>query len=252
MPASRRLIGLSYSPWTEKARWALDHQRVEYAYEEYLPMLGEPLLRARMRTLRGRVSVPVLLEDGEVYADSFEIALRADALGRGPRLFPEGTVEAIRTWNERAERLSSAGRALLLARLAEDREAQRESLPPWIPRGARSLATPLAATAVGYLARKYGATARTRADLEETMREALHALRGALQERTTILERFTYADVTMAVALQLVKPVADRYIALGPATRRAWTHEPFAAQFGDLLAWRDALYERERGPRVVG
>ena len=252
MTASRRLIGLSYSPWTEKARWALDHRHVAYAYEEYVPMLGEPLLRARTRTLRGRVSVPVLLEDGEAYTDSFEIAQRADALGRGPSLFPEGTLEAIRTWNERAEHLSSAGRALLLARMADDREAQRESLPAWIPGALRGLATPLAATAVGFLARKYGATARTRADVEETMREALHALRGALQERTTILERFTYADVVMAVALQLVKPVAERFIALGPATRRAWTHEPFAAQFGDLLAWRDALYERERVPRDPG
>jgi glutathione S-transferase len=246
MPASRRLIGLSYSPWTEKARWALDHQRVTYAYEEYVPMLGEPFLRARTRTFRGRASVPVLLEDGEVYADSFEIALRADALGRGPRLFPDGTVEAIRAWNERAERLSSAGRALLLARMADDRKAQQESLPAWIPRAVRSVATPLAAMGVGYVARKYGATARTRAEAEETMREALHALRAALQDRSTILDRFTYADVTIAVALQLVKPVADRFIALGPATRSVWTHEPFASQFGDLLAWRDALYERER------
>jgi glutathione S-transferase len=225
---------------------------VAYAYEEYVPMLGEPLLRARTRTLRGRVSVPVLIEDGEVYSDSFEIALRADAIGRGPRLFPEGTVEAVRTWNERAERLSSAGRALLLARMADDRAAQRESLPAWIPHAVRGLATPLAAMGVGYVARKYGATARTRAEAEETMREALHALRAALQERATILERFTYADVTIAVALQLVKPVAERFIALGPATRSVWTHEPFASQFGDLLAWRDALYERERGLRDVG
>lgn len=252
MAATRRLIGLWYSPWTEKARWALDHQRVPYTYEEYVPMLGEPFLRARTRTLRGRVSVPVLLEDGEVHADSFEIALRADAIGRGPRLFPDGAVETIGAWNERAERLSSAGRALLLARLAEDRAAQRESLPPWIPRAMRGLATPLAAMGVGYVARKYGATARTRAEAEETMREALHALRAALQERTTILERFSYADVTIAAALQLVKPVADRFIALGPATRSVWTHEPFASQFGDLLAWRDALYERERVVRDGG
>ncbi len=249
MTASRRLIGLSYSPWTERARWALDHQHVVYAFEEYVPMIGEPLLRARTRTIRGRVSVPVLIEDGRVFADSFEIALRADAIGHGPRLFPNGEVEAIRGWNERAERMSQAGRALLLARLADDRAAQRESLPRWIPSLARGAATPLAAMGVGFLARKYGANARTHAEHEETLREGLHALRAALQGRETIFEELTYADVAMATALQLVKPVADRFIAIGPAMRSAWTHEAFATQFADLLAWRDALYERERAPR---
>ncbi len=43
MKPFRRLIGLHYSPWTEKARWALDRQRVPYAFEEHLPMLGEML-----------------------------------------------------------------------------------------------------------------------------------------------------------------------------------------------------------------
>jgi hypothetical protein len=33
---------------------------------------------------------------------------------------------------------------------------------------------------------------------------------------------------------------------IGPATRRAWTNEPFAAEFEDLLAWRHAIYARER------
>lgn len=246
MTASRRLIGLHYSPWTEKARWALDHQSVTYAYEEYVPMLGEPLLRARTRTLRGRVSVPVLLEDERVITDSFAIALRADAIGSGPRLFPEGMVEVIRAWNERSEHLSAAGRALLLARMATDGESQRESLPAWIPGPLRRASTPVAAMGVGFLAKKYGATARTRADAEETIREALHALRGALGGRESIFERFTYADVVMAAALQFVKPVDGRFIELGAATRRVWTHEPFAAQFGDLLAWRDGLYARER------
>jgi glutathione S-transferase len=246
MAASRRLIGLHYSPWTEKARWALDHQRVAYSYEEYVPMLGEPLLRARTRTLRGRVSVPVLLEDDRVLTDSWAIALRADALGQGPRLFPDGMVEVIRAWNERSEHLCQAGRALLLARMADDAASQRESLPKWMPRALHGVATPTAAMAVGYLARKYGATARTRADAEETIREALHALRGALGGRETIFERFTYADVVMAASLQFVKPVEGKFIDLGPATRRVWTHEPFAAQFEDLLAWRDAIYARER------
>ena len=47
---------------------------------------------------------------------------------------------------------------------------------------------------------------------------------------------FSFADVAMVVALQFVEPVADRYIRLGPATRRAWTNERFRHDYADLLA----------------
>jgi glutathione S-transferase len=41
----RKLVALHYSPWSEKARWALDHHGVAYRYEEYKILLGEPKLR---------------------------------------------------------------------------------------------------------------------------------------------------------------------------------------------------------------
>jgi hypothetical protein len=47
--------------------------------------------------------------------------------------------------------------------------------------------------------------------------------------------------VTMAAALQFVRPV-DGWIALGPATRDAWTNQRLAADYADLLAWRDRMY----------
>src|SRR5580698_1853504 len=83
------LLGLVYSPWTEKARWALDVRRVLYTFRPYQPILGEPALRLKLGRLRGRVSVPVLtLDDGRVLADSADIARWADGRGEGPRLFP--------------------------------------------------------------------------------------------------------------------------------------------------------------------
>ncbi len=39
------LHGLSCSPWTWRARWALDHHRIDYDYREHTPMLGERRLR---------------------------------------------------------------------------------------------------------------------------------------------------------------------------------------------------------------
>jgi glutathione S-transferase len=54
------LLALPFSPWSEKARWALDARGVPYDYRRYQPILGEPALRAKLRRARGPVTVPVL------------------------------------------------------------------------------------------------------------------------------------------------------------------------------------------------
>ena len=59
-PASQLLlIGESFSPWTKKARWALEQCDHSYDYKEYTPALSEPALRLRLRKLKGTVSVPL-------------------------------------------------------------------------------------------------------------------------------------------------------------------------------------------------
>ena len=35
------LYSLVYSPWSEKARWALDHHRIAYRRVRYEPVIGE-------------------------------------------------------------------------------------------------------------------------------------------------------------------------------------------------------------------
>jgi len=35
------LVGIPFSPWSEKARWALDVRRVPYRKVTYAPLLGE-------------------------------------------------------------------------------------------------------------------------------------------------------------------------------------------------------------------
>src|SRR5262245_37961692 len=99
----RTLIAEYFSPWSEKARWALDHHGLAYKYREHLPLLGEPLLRLRARRLTGRVSVPVLVTPEGVLADSFAIARHADELGRAPALFPRGCEAEVAGWNARSE-----------------------------------------------------------------------------------------------------------------------------------------------------
>ena len=96
---------------------------------------------------------------------------------------------------------------------------------------------------------KYETAARLPA-AEETLAEAFRELRMAVSRHACLVGgTFSFADVAMAVALQFVEPVADRYIRLGPATRRAWTNERFRHDYADLLAWRDMVYELHR-PRA--
>lgn len=235
------LLGLTYSPWTEKARWALDARRVPYAYRNYQPVLGEPALRLKLRRLRGVVSVPVLTTDeGEVIADSANIARWADARGEGPTLFPSGKAEAIAEWVTRSERAMGAGRVLTLARMHKDPEALREL----VPRGMRSLplSTSIAAFGVARTARKYGGG---------SSEEALGRLRGFLDELRaalagpTLLGTFTFADIAVAQVIVSLEP-PTRGLKLGEASRRNYADPELAREYADLVAWRDALYEAHR------
>lgn len=241
----RTLIGLPFSPWSEQARWALHHHRVPHRYEVYAPMLGEPTLRLRARKLRGRISVPVLLDEGRAYTDSFDIARRADEIGEGPSLFPERHLPEIRAWNDRSQNALAAGRVLFFRRIAGDDEALYETMPPFIPSAIRPALRPVARLGLAYLTRKYAAAdAFDRA--ERTVVDALVALREGLKGRAHLFDDFSYADVTSAVMLQFVAPVDERFIRLGPASRRVWTHRELRDRFADLVEWRDALYAKQR------
>lgn len=243
------LYAESFAPWCEKARWALDHHGISYRYTEHVPMLGELRLRIVARRMSGIVTVPLLVHDGQVLMDSFAIARHAEQHGRGTLLFPPGREDEIAAWNEQSEIIMVAGRALLLPRIAASPAALREQLPPFVPASWRSGLEPLAASGVRHLVRKYQTSALEAAEYEARARAALERLQAALREREWLLDTFSFADITMATSLQFILPVAERYISLGPATREAWTHPGLAAEYADLLAWRDRLYTTHRLPR---
>ncbi|HLL25768.1 MAG TPA: glutathione S-transferase C-terminal domain-containing protein, partial [Kofleriaceae bacterium] len=124
------------------------------------------------------------------------------------------------------------GRALLLPRIAASREALRaHARPAWV-----------AAVGVRHLMRKYDVRA---GDHEAVSRAGLDRLRAAIANEHLVGGGFSYADLTMAAALQFVRPV-DGFITLGPAMREAWTNHTLAAEYGDLLAWRDRRYAESR------
>lgn len=241
---SPRLIGLAYSPWTEKARFALDHHRILYRYHEHLPMLGEPLLRLASGKLVGPVSVPLLLHDGRAIGDSFEIARYAERIGEGAPLLPSARLGELRAWDDESQAVMAAGRARVIERTLASPDALAEGLPPFIPPALRGASRGVAALGARYLGHKYGGVGGEAACARMT--ESLEKLERAIRKGRYLLGSPSFADVSMAAALQFVSPLADRWIPLGPATRAAWTEPALAERFADLVAWRDAFYEAHR------
>jgi glutathione S-transferase len=247
------LLGLPYSPWSEKARWALDARHVPYTYRTYAPLVGELALRAKLGRWTGVVSVPALTDDdGRAIADSASIARWADARGEGPVLFPPELEKDIDRFIELSERGLSAGRALSLHRSLVDREALTEM----VPRRVRAAVGPLAASIGGFgirrTLRKYGSAGadvatheRVLAEVLDTLREALAKAGGAGPART-LLGHFTFADIAMAQVLAFVTPPAFG-LRVGAANRRSFTDAKMAERYADLLRWRDALYDEFRG-----
>ena len=250
---SRTLYQISSSPWSEKARWALDHHGMKYTSVEHLPLLGEPFLRLRTGRLTGRISVPFLVDDELRMADSFEIARHADLRGGGSSLFPEADFEALKRWNETSEGMLAAGRALATARAMADSEARREALPANIPNSMRGWLTPMADLGAAFLTRKYGYGDWSVEACTQRLADGLADLDRATDSgRGTVMESgFCYADIAMAVALQFVAPVNEAYIHLGPASRRCWSQPALAERFAAVVAWRDRTYSERRRPQPV-
>ena len=243
------LYQLSYSPWSEKARWALDSAQLGYQPVEYNPFYSWLTLRIRTANLKSPLTVPVLIDGGTQLTDSFDIALWAQAKNPQVTLIPDDQLECIAQWNALSEEALCAARALCVSKIAQNNAAKIESLPELIPQHLRPYSTPLVNRALAQLARKY------RFPLDENNQAALQTLERALQQLAQALERggkpyilgdFSYADIVMATTLQFVRPVADEYIALGEATRACMTVPELAGRYNTLLDWRDAVYSKHR------
>lgn len=253
-----RLYVIPHSPWSEKARWALDHQGVPYQLVPHVPVVGGPALRLRTRRkLRGPLTLPVALHNGQVLGDSCEIARFGSQRSTTP-LFPtEHDAEIVR-YNRLSEQLLAAGRVLATRRVAADAEAIREYVPAPVAR-LRRVGPAIGRTGARRLLRKYAHVLPGHPPL--VLRDGLLQLREALEDASgdhLVGDTLTYADIAMAVVLQFVDPVSDRFLRLRPATRREWRDDELAQEFADLVAWRDRLYTtfRDADPatraRVVG
>jgi glutathione S-transferase len=243
----RVFTAIPFSPWSEKARWALDHHHVDYREAPFMPVFGEFALRLRMRKPFGRITVPTLQHGRLWLTDSFEIARYSDEIGDGPALFPTDRIAEISAWNQRSEAALAAGRAILMQGWASTPELATAALPPGLPPALKGLLEPFGRRRLDAFMAKYDI--REGDDSYQTALAAeLDELEKALSERRYLIgDSFTYADITMALTLQQVAPVDPSYIVrmsgLGPAGMNIDT---FTTRYAALIAWRDDLYARHR------
>lgn len=246
--SDRVLVVLPVSPWSERARWSLDHHGLAYKTVEHAPFLGERRLRRLVGPGAAKATVPVLVDGDTKFTESVDIARHADRLGAGAKLFPAGADDDIARWCSVADAGMAGGRALVSRGMLANSEALDEALPPEVPGFVRPVARPVTRYATRWFARKYGLDLDDVAGAEAKVRRALDALRAGLAGgREYLRDGFSYADIAMATLLQGVRPVEHARYPFGPATRRVWTHEALAAEYGDLIAWRDEVYRRHRG-----
>jgi glutathione S-transferase len=138
-----------------------------------------------------------------------------------------------------------------LTRTLRDGEALDELVPRQLRSGGGA-ARRLAAFGVWRTLRKYGAHRVALEAHRRTVTEAFDELRAALARAReaeggprTLLGSLTYADIAASQAVMLATPPSFG-LKLGPAGRRCWTDPELCERYADLVAWRDALYERYR------
>ncbi len=242
------LWSLSYSPWSDQARWALDHCGVDYTRRAYQPLLGEPGLRWKLRKWTGPVTVPILETGGGVLADSFDIARYADAHAADPsrRLFPDGAQAQIAEYDRLAQQALSAARRRGLQQVLQDDDALGELVPRNLKR-LGSVALEIAGYGVRRTMDKYANV--TPGDERTAIVAALDRLRADLAAsdgegaQRFLLGTFSYADIVMAQSLAFVSPPAT-HLRLGEGSRRAYLIEDLAEEYADLVRWRDGLYAK--------
>lgn len=240
------LYGIHYSPWSVRARWALDHHGITYRYREHAPMLAERALRKRARRagLTGRITVPLLIGDELALGDSWQIMQHADAVGSGASLRTQDPEVA--AWAVDLEPAYAAARRRVTRRTLASKAALREAASGAVPTWLAGVARPAAALGARFIARKYGFKINAVED-HAPFCAGLDQVRAQLGEGPFLYDAFSAADIVAACLLAGVRPHASSR--LGPASIETWHAPELAERYADLLMWRDGIFTRHHPKR---
>jgi len=240
-----KLYGITFSPWTYKARWALSHHHIPYDYSEYAVMMDKLSTRIRLRHFTGSLTVPAARIGKTLLLSSHEIASYADGIGEGESLHVDSS--EVLAWDALAEEFQRLGRYRLTRSFASDPLALKESLPGPLQRipGAALMGK----LGIQYMLRTYPVAC----DLEganQRMREILLQVRTQLESGDHLIGKPSYADMAVASMLQMVDPVGSEFIPLEASAQPHWREESLSEEFRDLTAWRDRIFELLGAPTI--
>jgi len=237
------LLQFRYSPYNEKARWALDLKRVPHRRVDLMP--GPHM--ARVRRLTGQTATPVLVIDGRAIAGSAAIVRELDQLWPEPTLqaaAPASTAIETRFDDEFAPRI----RRKVLALLLEDHGYFCRIFAEGQNAANRLIYRALLPLAQGMVRRGNGITGPSAIeDGERALQEALTFV--AERSRATGYlagNSFTAADLAAASALAMV---------VNPPNSTMTKPEPMPAAFASWVAsiqahpgtaWVKSIYSRNR------
>lgn len=241
------LYSLIYSPWSEKARWALHHHQVSFKNKEFAPLFGAPGLKLKTGRLTKKLTVPLLIDQKTCYFDSYEIAKYAENHGGGHPLLTEDA--RVDHWNQISDKALEAGRALLTLRVSTNRTAMQDYLPRWVPSWlGYSLGIGIAKMGIAYFRAKYQFKEDQAEIWFQTLKETLVTLDKALAQQDYLLGQFSYADIAMSTVFQFVRPTHSKTIRVPKRSYHCWETPELATAFPHLIEWRDALYQKHRNP----
>jgi glutathione S-transferase len=206
----RRLLTIPISHFCEKARWALARAGLDYLEERHV----QGVHRFVARRAGGGETMPVLVADEGVFAESEEILRYADARTDAQRrLFPaeerpRDEVVALCRWLD--EGLGPDGRRLMYAHMLDQKQlmlrVNNQGVPAWEARAIAAL-WPLVTR---WGRRELGIGPTTIRDDEQRVRRAFDVIAERLADGRPHLcgERFSAADLTFAclAAAVLVPP----------------------------------------------
>jgi glutathione S-transferase len=225
------LLELYPSPWSERVRWVLDAKGLSYERRAYQPIAGEDEL---VRTT-GYRTVPVTFADDTVIGDSNATVEWAETAHPTPALLPADprarlqvrACEALAT-----EMLAPCARLVMIGHF----KAMRLQ--------------PLA----DHFEQKYGWTEAIQARADAALRTTARELAATVGQAPYLVGgSFTRADLTMACMLTPLLGAPPEELFQLDAGYRSMFGAPFAADtsLAPLRTWRDEIYRRHRGGRVV-
>ena len=239
------------SPWSERARWALDHAGTKYDTIVYTPLVSTLYVRWLSRNFNNKLTIPVAIAnntgESQILRDSLSISLHANTsrLAQRKNLFPAEHIDEINEWYQLSESMLDILRVRANPRMKQSRDLQLNNLPAAIPTSVKPLFLPLSRYALNHFENKYPLQS---ADHDQILIDGLNKIRSSLEKSGSgyILDQFSYADITTAVIFQAISPCSNKFVELDDATRECWRDHQLIEQFGDLIEWRDNIYEKHR------